>query len=58
MQVETKDEADHDDTKQSFQNSVYIKNLNFETTEKTIQEFLDQKQVKGIKNITVVRKSG
>lgn len=58
MQIETKDEPEHDETKQSFQNSVYIKNLNFETTEKTIQEFLDQKQVKGIKKITVVRKSG
>lgn len=37
---------DNGETKKGFQNSVFIKNLNFDTTEKTIQEFLDQKGVK------------
>lgn len=36
MQIETKEDNEQDDVKQSFQNSVYIKNLNFETTEQTI----------------------
>ena len=42
-------EANDDDdgeTKKGFQNSVFIKNLNFETTEKTMQDLLKQKGVK------------
>lgn len=37
---------------------MFVKNLNFKTTEEDLENFLKNKEIKGIKSIKIVRVNG